>query len=167
MAPNSSSFLLLKNGTVVVHDAHDRASGIKADVLVRGNRIAAIAPSITVSDFTGPGDDIDVDILDCTDKIVAPGFIDTHRHMWTTGLRGRYADSLLMDYLVTGILQSSNFSPADIFWSQLAASLECFDIGTTTVVDHSHVNVEEQARMFFFFQVVLDQAILVYSAPVC
>lgn len=89
-----SSTLLLKNGTVVVHDANDHAAGIKADVLVRGNRIAEIGPDIAVMDG--------VEVIDCQDKIVAPGFVDTHRHMYNTGLRGRYADSVLTDYIVTG-----------------------------------------------------------------
>lgn len=31
-------------------------------------------------------------------------------------------------------------SPEDIFWGQLGGALECLDSGTTTVVDHSHVN---------------------------
>lgn len=90
----SSSSLLLKNGTVIVHDANDHAAGIEADLLVRGNRIVEIAPNINVENG--------VEVIDCQDKIIAPGFVDTHRHMYNTPLRGRYADSMLMDYLVTG-----------------------------------------------------------------
>lgn len=91
MAPTS---LLLKNGTVIVHEANYHAKAIKADVLVQGNKIAKIEPNITASP--------DVECIDCTDKIVAPGFVDTHRHMYTIGLRGRHGDHLLTDYIVHG-----------------------------------------------------------------
>lgn len=33
--------------------------------------------------------------------------------------------------------------------------MECFDIGTTTVVDHSHVNGSEEMRTYFvYFELV-------------
>ena len=92
MPPSSS--LLLRNGTVIVNDANDHATGIRADVLVRGNKIIEIGPDIAIADG--------VDIIDCQDKIIAPGFVDTHRQMYTTPLRGRYADSLTTDYITTG-----------------------------------------------------------------
>lgn len=46
----------------------------------------------------------------------------------------------LLDYMYKVNLQSSNHTPADIYWSQLAGYLECLDAGTTTVVDHAHMN---------------------------
>ncbi|KIW24247.1 uncharacterized protein PV07_09975 [Cladophialophora immunda] len=126
--------ILLKNGRVIVHGVDDTAKAILADVLVQGNKITQIEPHIAAPAGA------DVDLIDCTDKLVAPGFVDTHRHMYTIALRGRHGDDMLNDYLVRGILQSSNYEPNDIFWGQLAGSLECINAGTTTVVDHSHLN---------------------------
>lgn len=90
----ASKDTLLKNGTVIVHEADDHAKAIHADVLVQGNKIVDIGPNIAVPNRA--------EVIDCTDKIVAPGFIDTHRHMYTIGLRGRHGDNLLTDYLVQG-----------------------------------------------------------------
>ena len=90
----SSSSLLLKDGIIVVHDAMDHATGVKADLLVEGNRIVEIAPNITAA--------VGVEVIDCQNKIIAPGFVDTHRHMYNTPLRGRYADTLVTDYIVPG-----------------------------------------------------------------
>jgi cytosine/adenosine deaminase-related metal-dependent hydrolase len=87
---------LLKNGVVVVHGPRDDAKGVKSDVLIEGDRIAQIAADITPS--------AGVEVIDCTDKIIAPGFIDTHRHMYNTALRGMHANDLLPDYLVKGKL---------------------------------------------------------------
>ena len=86
--------LLLKNGVVIVHDADDAAQTFKADVLIQGNKIVDIAPDIAPSNGA--------EVVDCADKIIAPGFVDTHRHMYTIGLRGRHGDDLLNDYLVHG-----------------------------------------------------------------
>lgn len=89
-----SSKTLLKNGVVIVHDADDNAKGVKSDVLIDGDRIAQVASDMAPS----PG----VEVIDCTDKIIAPGFIDTHRHMYNTALRGMHGNDLLHDYLVKG-----------------------------------------------------------------
>jgi cytosine/adenosine deaminase-related metal-dependent hydrolase len=42
--------------------------------------------------------------------------------------------------ILLGNFQSSNHSPSDVYWGQLGGCLECLDAGTTTVVDHAHMN---------------------------
>ncbi|KAF2189355.1 5-methylthioadenosine/S-adenosylhomocysteine deaminase n1 [Zopfia rhizophila CBS 207.26] len=110
------SSILLKNGTALLHSA---------------NRISKIEKNIK------PGGDVKV--IDCTDKIISPGFIDTHHHGWQTQLKGRHADELLLNYMVTGNAQSSQFTPTDIFYGQLSGYLEGLAAGTTTIVDHAHL----------------------------
>lgn len=55
----------------------------------------------------------------------------------------------LTQITLQGILQGGTFEPRDIFWGQLASSLECINSGTTTVVDHSHMNISEDHRTFY------------------
>jgi cytosine/adenosine deaminase-related metal-dependent hydrolase len=130
---NTSRRLLLKGGTVLIHDANDNVQALERDILIENNRISKIADII---------DEItDAELIDCTDKIISPGFIDTHHHLWQTQLKGRHANELLLDYMASGNLQSSNYTKSDIYWGQLGGSLEAINAGTTTVVDHSHVNV--------------------------
>lgn len=88
--------ILLKGGNVIVHDEQDQAVSLKADVFIKGNKIHEIATSIAPLFGT--------QVIDCKNKIVAPGFIDTHRHMYTMGLRGRHGNNLLEDYMVEGRL---------------------------------------------------------------
>lgn len=90
------SNILLKDGIVICHGANDVAQGIKADLLIKDDKIAQIAPHISV--FGG------CNVIDCNNKVIAPGFIDTHRHMYNTALRGRHGNNLLPDYLVQGEL---------------------------------------------------------------
>ncbi len=82
--------ILLRGGTVVLHGDDDRLSSVRADVLVEGNAISKIEPSIAAPEGC--------DVIDCTDKIISPGFVDTHRHMWETALKGLCEDLTCVSY---------------------------------------------------------------------
>lgn len=87
--------ILLKGGTVLVHDAQDHVRSIREDVLIEGNLIKKIAKDIQ----SPPG----AKIIDCQDKLISPGFVNTHLHTWETQLKGRLGDGLLLDYMVNGL----------------------------------------------------------------
>jgi cytosine/adenosine deaminase-related metal-dependent hydrolase len=129
----SKNSILLRGGILLLHDSEDTVSAVESDLLIEGNKIKKIAPNIRE---VAP----DTQILDCAGKIISPGFIDTHRHMWQTQLKGRHGDELLFDYIPTGNMAGSLYTPKDIFWGQLAGALESIDSGTTMVVDFSHTN---------------------------
>lgn len=92
MSANSS--ILLKSGTLLIHSDEDHGvNPIISDLLIHGNLIERIAQNISAEKGTV--------VIDCTDKIISPGFIDTHRHMWHTQMKG-YADSMLLQYITEG-----------------------------------------------------------------
>ena len=124
------SSILLKNGTVLIHDDKDHVvPHYNTSILIKDDKIAEIGTRLTApSDKT----------IDCTGKIITPGLIDTHHHLWQTQLKGRHADEQLLDYMGSGNMQSYNYQPSDSFWGQLSGSLEALDAGTTTVLDHAH-----------------------------
>lgn len=62
-----SKSILLKSGLALVHDEQDHINPIKADILIQDGKIAAIEPTISPLEGT--------EIVDCTDKIVSPGFV--------------------------------------------------------------------------------------------
>jgi len=74
--------MLLRNGWVI-----DPASGWdgRADVLVDGARIAALGPDLPAGDAR---------VVDCSGRLVLPGLIDTHAHVYqhVTGRFGLNAD---------------------------------------------------------------------------
>ena len=66
--------LLLRNGHVVTMD--DKLGDFKdADVLIRDGAIAAVGPGVSAAGA-------DAEVIDCKGRLVIPGLVDTHRHVW-------------------------------------------------------------------------------------
>ncbi|KAK4892021.1 hypothetical protein LTR27_009371 [Elasticomyces elasticus] len=128
-----STHILLKNGIVLLHDAQDHITATKTDILIINNIISKISPNISNHDV-----EASTKVIDCTDKLVSPGFVDTHHHVWQSQLKGRHANQGLMQYMAGGRLLSNVFNAEDVFWGQLGGCMEMIDGGTTTVVDYAH-----------------------------
>ncbi|HYS41445.1 MAG TPA: amidohydrolase family protein [Pseudonocardiaceae bacterium] len=130
MSDRNAGPVVLRGGTVLTVDDRKRVLP-DCDVLVVGDRIAAIGPALTVPDHTVE--------IDATDGIVMPGMIDTHRHMWQTAMRGYGADWTLTQYFVWYYLEWGKvFRPEDIYAGNLLGAIEAIDAGVTTTVDWSH-----------------------------
>ena len=121
---------VFRGGTVVtMDDARRVLTG--ADVLVTGDRIAAVGHALEVPAGTTE--------IDATGGIVMPGMIDTHRHMWQTAMRGYGADWTLTQYFVWYYLEHGReFRPQDVFAGNMLSALESLEAGVTTTVDWSH-----------------------------
>ncbi|MFN3656061.1 MAG: amidohydrolase family protein [Pseudolabrys sp.] len=122
---------LIKGGTVI---SMDPAIGelAKADILIEGDRIAAVAPSIAADD---------AEVIDASRMIVLPGFINGHLHTWQTGLRGLAADWTVAQYMQAmhrGL--ATLFKPDDIYIGNLMGALNQLNNGATTLVDWYHNN---------------------------
>ena len=124
--------ILLKGGTVLTLD---RAIGDfeQADVLIEGKKILAVQPSLKA----------EAQVIDASNMIVMPGFVDTHHHQYETILRSIIADGVLQgphSYFsdVQGIFTPA-YRPEDARLSELVASLNQIHAGVTTGVDTSQV----------------------------
>ena len=123
--------ILIKGGTVLTLD---RALGDfeQADVLVESGKISAVRPSI---------DAPNAEVIDATNTIVMPGFVDTHRHMWQGFLRNVLPDGSLDDY--RNVVQrtfGAKLTPDDVYVADLLSALGAIDAGVTTVLDWSHIH---------------------------
>src|SRR5580692_11790888 len=85
---------LIRGATVVTMDARLGTFPL-GDVLIAGDRIAAITATITAPYI----DRRDAEIVDGRGFIVIPGLINAHMHTWQTALRGIASDWNLPEYL--------------------------------------------------------------------
>ncbi len=124
--------MLIVNGTVIDTDPGPRVLR-GTDILVEDGVIAAVGPGL---------DGGEAEIVDATGRIVLPGFVDTHRHVWQSVLRSIAADATLGGYLdlVLGRLAPS-FLAEDVYAATLWGALEALDAGITTVYDWSHIQL--------------------------
>ena len=129
--------LLFEQGTLVTMDPvlGDLPVG---DVLIEGDRILDVAPRLEVEDC---------ERIDARGCILIPGFVDTHRHLWQTAVRGTFTNWATVQYM-WGIRFhiATKFTSDDTYMSTHAGALECLNAGITTVADYAHnVNTPDDA----------------------
>ncbi|GHJ38479.1 amidohydrolase family protein [Streptomyces sp. TS71-3] len=146
---NGAERLLLRNGTVITMD-DELGDFDRADVLVSGGKIDAVAPDLGA---------VDARVIEARGMIVMPGMVDTHRHTWQAALRGIAADWTLGQYM-TGLHLglSALFTPEDTYAGNLLGAVEALDSGITTMLDWSH-NVNTAAHSDAAVQGLFDAGI--------
>lgn len=98
------------------------------DVLIEGNRIARIATGISAP--------AGAEVLDGTDKVIIPGFINTHTHASMTLFRGYGDDLPLMTWLEDYIWPvEAQMTARDVYVGARLACLEMLRSGTTCFLD--------------------------------
>ncbi len=124
---------LLKGGIVLTLDAR-LGNFTQADVLIHGAKIAEVGPNLVSND---------AEVIDASNMIVMPGFIDSHRHIWEGILRNIGTDVPLeggKSYIsfILGKLAPA-FRPEDAYAGDLVSALGAIDAGITTLLDWSHI----------------------------
>jgi 5-methylthioadenosine/S-adenosylhomocysteine deaminase len=123
--------IVIRGGHLLTMDA--RLGEIeKADVLIEDGHITRVDADVSAPEGA--------DSIDASRHIVLPGFVDTHRHMWQTQLRGEMTDATLLDYaaVIRGVY-SACYEPEDVYIGILAGYLDALNAGTTTLIDHCHI----------------------------
>lgn len=153
---------LLSGGTIIAFDQEaEQLEVIRGgSVLIEGDQIASVFNTALPSGIPS-----DTEVVDCTNKIITPGFIDTHRHGWQTVFKTMGSNTTLAEYAFrysAFAAAPSIFTPDDIYISQLAGIHEAVAAGVTTMLDHAHhtwtpdhsaagvtASVDSGARVFF------------------
>jgi 5-methylthioadenosine/S-adenosylhomocysteine deaminase len=126
--------LLLRNGLVIDTEPTPVARH-NCDVLIEDGRIAAVGANLPAPAGTT--------VLDATDRIVLPGFVDTHRHVWQAVLRSIAVDMDLPAYFTLVRQQlGPRFRPEDVRAANTLGALECLDAGVTTVQDFAYARAD-------------------------
>lgn len=146
--------LLFTGGTVVTMDP--RIGDLeRGDVLVRGDRIAAVGP-----DLRSHPEAAGATVINAAGRIVSPGFVDTHRHAWQAQLRRSIPDVTdLGEYVMSTLARvAPAYTPHDMYVGTRLAALTALDAGITTMLDFSH-NSRTAAHSDAAIQALVDTGI--------
>lgn len=129
---------LLKSGIVLTLDKKV-GNFHQADVLIEGTKIAAVGPNLNAEG---------AEVIDASDMIVMPGFVDTHRHVWEGILRNIATDLPLEGEAgyrsaVLNTLAPA-YRPEDAYVGNLVGLYGAIDAGVTTILDWSHIQATRE-----------------------
>ncbi|MDQ1205324.1 amidohydrolase family protein [Microbacterium sp. SORGH_AS_0862] len=118
--------LLITHARLITVPAGTEDAGYIEDgwMLVEDGRIAALgsgAPTVTADE-----------VLDVDGAFVAPGFVSSHSHLFTSGLRGLGVGETLYGWCDSMLGMTSAATPEDIYWSTLHGALDFLGNGVTT-----------------------------------
>ena len=129
-------------------------------------RIVAVAPG------EPPATLADATVVDATGKIIIPGFITGHNHLWQSAFRGWAPDGELLPWLTT-LHRSGRFflETGDYYAFTLHGALNQLSLGVTTSHNHSQIvgavdrlqyleqfEAEVDAGQHFVFSYIMDHS---------
>ncbi|WP_448624448.1 amidohydrolase family protein [Geodermatophilus sp. URMC 64] len=125
---------VLSGATVITMDAARR---VVADGAVAfTDSVLAVGPTAEVL-AAHP----DADVVDCAGRVVLPGFVNTHTHLFQTLLKGLGDDRVLSDWFRTMTGPSAvHLTPEDCYAGALHGCAEALTTGTTTLLDFMYVH---------------------------
>lgn len=128
------SAILIRGGHVVTMDP-GLGDLPDADVLVQDGRVAAVAPNLPAGG---------AQVVEAAGRIVVPGFVDGHRHLWQSLLHGFATDLSFPAYMRrVRAGHGGCFDADDAYLANLLGGLESISADITTVVDHSHLQTTD------------------------
>lgn len=149
--------ILLKGGLVLTLDPQ-LGDFQQADVLIEAGKIREIRPNLAAGEATA--------VVDAANRIVLPGFIDTHHHSYQGILRNILPNGILADYFrdIIGVLTPA-YEPNDAYAGTLVTALGALEQGITTIVDTSQVShtPEHTAACIRGFQEAGLRVVFAYS----
>lgn len=154
--------LLFEGATIVAFNESTEGFDILRDasMLIEDDRVTALTE--------GPLSSVPSNAtrLNATDKIISPGFIDTHHHLWQTAYKTLASNTSLAEYFQRyGEYSQAEqyFTTEDLYVGQLTGALELLYEGTTTVLDHAHASFSD-AAVDACFNATLDSGVRTFYA---
>lgn len=129
---------LLTGGTIIAYNEETKLPKVirEGALVVEDDRVTQILNQAPSLDGVANG----TEVIDCRNKIITPGFVDTYRHGWQTVFKTMGSNTTLGDYATrySVLVAQPLFTPEDIYISQKVGILEALNAGTTTILDHAH-----------------------------
>ncbi len=126
---------LLTSATVITVD-RDRRVIDDGAVFLDGDRIGDVGTTTDLRSRHG-----DAEVLDCTGRVIIPGLVNTHTHLFQTLLKGLGDDMVLKDWITCMTGPSAvELTPDDAYAAARHGVVEALRCGTTTIVDFMYVH---------------------------
>jgi len=126
-----TSKTLLSGGCVLTLGART-PNLTRADVLIDDGVVAEVGSGLRARE---------AERVDATDTIVMPGFVDTHRHAWTSLFKNLGEPATGAEGPLP-VAASDHFQPEDLYAATLIGLLGAIEAGITTVVDWSPIRFD-------------------------
>ena len=114
--------ILLKDGILLTEDHSPK----KMDLFIDGNSISEISDKITVEAEY---------VINCSNKIVSPGFVNMHTHVAMSNMRTLFDDMQFSKFLETGFKLDSVRTDEEVYYGSKLGIAEMLRKGTTTFLD--------------------------------
>jgi 5-methylthioadenosine/S-adenosylhomocysteine deaminase len=145
-----NQYLVLRGGTIVSMDSKV-GDFVKGDVLIQGKKIVAVAATVRAP--------AQAQVIDASNTIIIPGFVDAHRHSWEGQLRRLIPNGSITEYMAaTHQGFARYYRPHDMYVGNLITALGCIDAGITCIIDNSH-NSRSAAHSDAAVQALFDSGI--------
>lgn len=129
--------LLIKDATIVTVNS-DREIIYGGYVIIDGNKIIDIGPMDKLKKIEAK------EVIDATGKVLFPGFINTHNHLFQTLLKGLGDDMKLDKWLATMTFPASTrLTEEDCYYAAMQGIIEGLHSGMTTNVDYMYAHNRE------------------------
>lgn len=133
MAPDAMSRLLIHATIVTANKTKDII--VDGAIQVEAGRITAIGKTADLL-ASSKSTVSDLEIIDCTDKIIIPGLVNTHAHLAQSLLRGLAEDLPLHEWLCDAIWPlEANYDAEDGYIAAMLTIAEMLKTGTTCFLE--------------------------------
>lgn len=96
---------------------------------------------VIVSTGSGAPPAADAGVLDAQGAFVAPGFVSSHSHLFTSGTRGLGVDQTLYGWCDSMLGLFNHASAEQMYWSSLHGALDFLGNGVTTAFDFTNTRL--------------------------
>ncbi|MBI4738842.1 amidohydrolase [Candidatus Woesearchaeota archaeon] len=121
--------MILRNCRYLITQNAKRDIFEHMDIEIQDNTIKRIGKNIATKSSDNSG------VIDCSERIVMPGLVNTHTHLGMHSLRGICDDAELHDWLSIVTKAEDSLSEDDVHDNTVDGLVEALRFGTTTIYD--------------------------------
>ncbi|MDB6095669.1 MAG: hydroxydechloroatrazine ethylaminohydrolase [Verrucomicrobia bacterium] len=132
--PAAPNRLLVQGGTFLTIKPGEEDPFVGYMVIDAEGRIASIGKGAPPAGVTA------TTTIDATNKIIIPGFISAHSHIWQSAFRGLAPNDYVRNWVTATRSQSNHGSAEDFYWFTLHGSLDHLRHGITSAYNFTQGN---------------------------